>query len=795
MQVQASANSLDLQYVSLNVSVKLLEKSSDSDMREAISAIETAGGDNVKNESGKKITFDVALNYTGGTLRQTILAFLNKTLENKFTQVGLTVDGYFVYKITYDHETNEEDILDILRKEGRKYHIYLIDGSITGNSMLVAVGGVKKEDDAELTLGVVLAQTHVYKYGDDRVLDLGTDLMDYKDKKLPNGSSRSRNPEDGIEYAIWAKPKYLDMIKEYLGLGFDGLRDILWKLNDLYATNPEPQTGKTGDQDVPVESKMQLSKDLQGVDTAIKQSLAYLATASWAVYRAYRLDRTVNLYVSMVDRYAKDDPEYYNLIQSLSDRYYELADVSTSIDDVLSKYEYIFTEAEQLRNNNKDAGDLGIFADTVNKIAKFFKESNSKDDGDLLVSETRAVRLGYPVKDVIKDAILAYKTGAEDSAENKVLDNLVAETLEAQITDKYTENDFKTAVQQRFGDQARDIIGDSYVDLASGISGSEFPAFFLKYQHELDSAAEKGDIATQLDIAKSYRAKLSVLLSITEDSIDQYGSITAGDADAVKNTLKTDFDGIDPKQAKKNIKGWIKTADKLIKRLEKLERSDSSPLSVPNDDNLHDITPTFKDDSIIRAFLNKVSEGEPFTDEEKDEVFSHVGNVLHDLENEMDEIRPGHRTFETLSRGISNTSRRRKIAELVTNYNTLKEAAQKVWGTNKADDINKLTDKIQRMYDTYSSADNLGSSEWEESLHNEIKNKERLIKAHWALGDDTVDSLLSLLSDAVDQLYNLVPDVPERDSAIEETKKQKNPMNQEQHTGVDYGELHRTNED
>ena len=107
MQVQASANSLDLQYVSLNVSVKLLEKSSDSDMREAISAIETAGGDNVKNESGKKITFDVALNYTGGTLRQTILAFLNKTLENKFTQVGLTVDGYFVYKITYDHETNE----------------------------------------------------------------------------------------------------------------------------------------------------------------------------------------------------------------------------------------------------------------------------------------------------------------------------------------------------------------------------------------------------------------------------------------------------------------------------------------------------------------------------------------------------------------------------------------------------------------------------------------------------------------------------------------------------------------
>lgn len=794
MQVQASANSLDLQYVSLNVSVKLLEKSSDSDMREAISAIETAGGDNVKNESGKKITFDVALNYTGGTLRQTILAFLNKTLENKFTQVGLTVDGYFVYKITYDHETNEEDILDILRKEGRKYHIYLIDGSITGNSMLVAVGGVKKEDDAALTLGVVLAQTHVYKYGDDRVLALGTDLMDYKDKKLPNGSSRSRNPEDGIEYAIWAKPKYLDIIKEYLGLGFDGLRTTLWKLNDLYVTNPEQQTGKTGDQDVPVESKMQLSKDLQGVDTALKQSLSYLATASWAVYRAYRLDRTVNLYVSIVDRYAKDDPEYYNLIQSLSDKYDELADVSTSIDDVLSKYEYIFTEAEQLRDNNKDAGDLGIFADTVNKIAKFFKESNSKDDGDLLVSETRAVRLGYPVKDVIKDAILAYKTGAEDSAENKVLDNLVAETLETQITDKYTENDFKTAVQQSFGDQARDIIGDSYVDLASGISGSEFPAFFLKYQHELDSAAEKGDIATQLDIAKSYRAKLSVLLSITEDSIDQYGSITAGDADAVKNTLKTEFDGIDPKQAKKNIKGWIKTADKMIKRLEKLKSADPSPLLVPDDDaNLHGITPTFKEDSIIRAFLNKVSKGEPFTDEEKDEVFSHVGNVLQDLENEMDEIRPGHRTFETLSRGIANNNRRRKIAELVTNYNTLKEAVQKVWGTNKADDINKLTDKIQRMYDTYSSADNIGSSEWEASLHNEIKNKERLIKAHWALGDDTVDSLLSLLSDSVDQLYNLVPDVPEHASDIGETKKQNNP--EPKSTKVDYGELNRTNED
>lgn len=794
MQVQASANSLDLQYVSLNVSVKLLEKSSDSDMREAISAIETAGGDNVKNESGKKITFDVALNYTGGTLRQTILAFLNKTLENKFTHVGLTVDGYFVYKITYDYETNEEDILDILRKEGRKQHIYLIDGSITGNSMLVAVGGVKKADDAELTLGVVLAQTHVYKYGDDRVLDLGTDLTDYKDKKLPNGSSRSRNPEDGIEYAIWAKPKYLDIIKEYLGLGFDGLRTTLWKLNDLYVTNPEQQTGNTGDQDVPVESKMQLSKDLRGVDTTLKQSLAYLATASWAVYRAYRLDRTVNLYVSMVDRYAKDDPEYYNLIQSLSDRYYELADVSTSIDDVLSKYEYIFTEAEQLRNNNKDAGDLGIFADTVNKIAKFFKESNSKDDGDLLVSETRAVRLGYPVKDVIKDAILAYKTGAEDSAENKVLDNLVAETLETQITDKYTENDFKTAVQQRFGDQSQDIIGDSYVDLASSIGGSEFPAFFLKYQRDLDSAAEKGDIATQLDIAKSYRAKLSVLLSITEDSIDQYGSITAGDADAVKNTLKTEFDGIDPKQAKKNIKGWIKTADKMIKRLEKLKSADPSPLSVPDDDaNLHGITPTFKEDSIIRAFLNKVSKGEPFTDEEKDEVFSHVGNVLQDLENEMDEIRPGHRTFETLSRGIANNNRRRKIAELVTNYNTLKEAVQKVWGTNKADDINKLTDKIQRMYDTYSSADNIGSSEWEASLHNEIKNKERLIKAHWALGDDTVDSLLSLLSDSVDQLYNLVPDVPEHASDIGETKKQNNP--EPKSTKVDYGELNRTNED
>lgn len=794
MQVQASANSLDLQYVSLNVSVQLLKNSSDSDMREAISAIETAGGDNVKNESGKKITFDVALNYTGGTLRQAILAFLNKTLENKFTQVGLTVDGYFVYKITYDYETNEEDILDILRKEGRKYHIYLIDGSITGNSMLVAVGGVKKEDDAELTLGVVLAQTHVYKYGDDRVLDLGTDLRDYKDKKLPKGSSRSRNPEDGIEYAIWAKPKYLDIIKEYLGLGFDGLRVTLWKLNDLYSTNTEQQTVKTGDKDVPVESKMQLSKDLQGVDTALKQSLAYLATASWAVYRAYRLDRTVNLYVSIVDRYAKDDPEYYNLIQSLSDKYYELADVSTSIDDVLSKYEYIFTEAEQLRDNNQDAGDLGIFADTVNKIAKFFKESNSKDGGDLLVSETRAVRLGYPVKDVIKDAILAYKTGDKDSVENKVLDNLVAETLEIQITDKYTENDFKTAVQRRFGDQARDIIGDSYVDLASGIGGSEFPAFFLKYQRDLDSAAEKGDIATQLDIAKSYRAKLSVLLSITEDSIDQYGSITAGDADAVKNTLKTEFDGIDPKQAKKNIKGWIKTADKMIKRLEKLKSADPSPLSVPDDDaNLHGITPTFKDDSIIRAFLNKVSKGEPFTDEEKDEVFSHVGNVLQDLENEMDEIRPGHRTFETLSRGIANNNRRRKIAELVTNYNTLKEAAQKVWGTNKDDDINKLTDKIQRMYDTYSSADNLGSSEWEASLHNEIKNKERLIKAHWALGDDTVDSLLSLLSDAVDQLYNLVPDVPEHASDIGETKKQNNP--EPKSTKVDYGELNRTNED
>lgn len=794
MQVQASANSLDLQYVSLNVSVQLLKNSSDSDMREAISAIETAGGDNVKNESGKKITFDVALNYTGGTLRQVTLSFLKKTLENKFTQVGLTVDGYFVYKITYDYETNEEDILDILRKEGRKYHIYLIDGSITGNSMLVAVGGVKKEDDAELTLGVVLAQTHVYRYGDDRVLDLGTDLRDYKDKKLSKGSSRSRNPEDGIEYAIWAKPKYLDIIKEYLGLGFDGLRVTLWKLNDLYATNKEQQTVKTGDKDVPVESKMQLSKDLQGVDTALKQSLAYLATASWAVYRAYRLDRTVNLYVSMVDRYAKDDPEYYNLIQSLLDKYDELADVSTSIDDVLSKYEYIFTEAEQLRDNNKDAGDLGIFADTVNKIAKFFKESNSKDDGDLLVSETRAVRLGYPVKDVIKDAILAYKTGAEDSAENKVLDNLVAETLETQITDKYTENDFKTAVQQRFGDQSQDIIGDSYVDLASSIGGSEFPAFFLKYQRDLDSAAEKGDIATQLDIAKSYRAKLSVLLSITEDSIDQYGSITAGDADAVKNTLKTEFDGIDPKQAKKNIKGWIKTADKMIKRLEKLKSADPSPLSVPDDDaNLHGITPTFKDDSIIRAFLNKVSKGEPFTDEEKDEVFSHVGNVLQDLENEMDEIRPGHRTFETLSRGIANNNRRRKIAELVMNYNTLKEAVQKVWGTNKADDINKLTDKIQRMYDTYSSADNLGSSEWEKSLHNEIKNKERLIKAHWALGDDTVDSLLSLLSDAVDQLYNLVPDVPEHDSDIGETKKQNNP--EPKSTKVDYGELNRTNED
>ena len=556
MLIQASVNTLDIESLYINVEFNVKDK---NQRTAAADAIKTAGGE-VTHTTDTTIGFEANLDYTSGTVRNNAIQYIKAALGDdiKFSRSGIKISGYFIFNVTFDYkQTNGNDILGVLAKAGKKNGLYYLNKSMGDNSLSVAVTDATTGDEAKYRLGVVLTNTPVYKSGVVRRIDWGTGLQEYVGKKLNGygGKVRAEDPLSKIHYATKAKKEYLDKMQDYMQSGFYSFRDLADRLSSDGDNNEQ---------------------DIARVEKTLDSALNSISIATWAEFRAKRLDKLVSSTLEKSAPLSEEDPYQYEQIKEAASEFDKIPNVPDTINTTLQELEK-YPEVYPLMKN---------IADLI---------STQDVDKTELVSETGAKRLGTGIKNMVAAELDKYKErdasgNAQPTKErNKFINDLISHVHETDLVDHHTQDQLDSVLEGTLGDAAQ-FTQENELLFGDNIAKGKYPIFFLDFETQLEEASTKEE---KKKIYEAYKAKLIYLKKILEENTTKDGVILEPNKNKVNKLMNEAFSGIDPYIAIENIDAWVSEADDKISKLDTVDPKLSKPDTLPKTDVLQSISPKY----------------------------------------------------------------------------------------------------------------------------------------------------------------------------------------------------------
>lgn len=722
MLIQASVNTLDIESLYINVEFRVKDK---NQVTAAADAIKAAGGE-VTHTTDNTIGFEANLDYTSGTIRSNAIQYIKAALGDdiKFSRSGIKISGYFIFNVTFDYkQTNGNDILGVLAKAGKKNGLYYLNKSMGDNSLAIAVTDALTGDEAKYRLGVVLTNTPVYKSGVIRRIDWGTGLQEYVGKKLNGygGKVRAGDPLSKINYATKAKKEYLDKMQDYMQSGFYSFRDLVDRLS--------------GDGDT---SETDIARAEKTLDSALNS----VSIATWAEFRAKRLDKLVSSALEKSAPLVEEDPDQYEHIKEAASEFDKIPTVPDTINTTLQELEK-YQEVYPLMKN----------------IAALISEQDV--DKTELVSETGAKRLGTGIKNLVVAELDKYKErdasgNAQPTKErNKFINDLISNVHETDLVDHHTQEQLDSVLEGTLGDAAQ-FTRENELFFGDNIAAGKYPVFFLDFETQLEEASNKDE---KKKIYEDYKAKLIYLKKILEENTNNDGVILEPNQKKVTKLMKEAFSGIDPSIAIENIDTWISEADAKISQLDKGDPKSNKPDTLPKTDVFPSVSPKYPPQ--IEQFLKLDS----LTEREASYYTNYVQQYLLMLTDRMDEIEPDARTVSALMKGKKGKKLYEEVLTLVKAYDTVKGKFEQLIGSKEATAFDIYKSKIERFKNEAQEFANKDSSDYRVY----VQYRANILRGQIYRNEDDKLSpaeqqeLLDLLSDVYEDLTSVIDsdDVPQ----------------------------------